>query len=74
MKASTDFLLSRRSIPALIIRLAFLSVNLGAQEVIGMVASEMKQASSRAAPPFNNSRAFNSETSLHPGEDITYAG
>ena len=34
MKASTDFLLSGRSIPAWVTGLAFLSANLGAQEVI----------------------------------------
>jgi len=42
MKASTDFLLSGRSIPAWVTGLAFLSANLGAQEVIGMVASGAK--------------------------------
>src|SRR5258708_29850217 len=39
MKTSTDFFLSGRSIPAWIAGLAFLSANLGAQEVIGMGAS-----------------------------------
>ena len=39
MKTSLDFLLSGRSIPAWITGLAFLSANLGAQEVIGMGAS-----------------------------------
>jgi SSS family solute:Na+ symporter len=39
MKASTDFFLSGRSIPAWVTGLAFLSANLGAQEVIGMAAS-----------------------------------
>src|SRR5665213_832661 len=39
MRGSTDFLLSGRSIPAWITGLAFLSANLGAQEVIGMAAS-----------------------------------
>jgi SSS family solute:Na+ symporter len=39
MKGSTDFFLSGRSIPAWITGLAFLSANLGAQEVIGMGAS-----------------------------------
>jgi len=39
MKTSTDFFLSGRSIPAWITGLAFLSANLGAQEVIGMGAS-----------------------------------
>ena len=35
MKGSTDFFLSGRSIPAWVTGLAFLSANLGAQEVIG---------------------------------------
>src|ERR1700744_2699419 len=39
IKASSDFFLSGRSIPAWITGLAFLSANLGAQEVIGMGAS-----------------------------------
>src|ERR1700677_1326947 len=39
MKASTDFSLSGRSIPAWVTGLAFISANLGAQEVIGMAAS-----------------------------------
>src|ERR1700751_894817 len=42
MKASSDFLLSGRSIPAWVTGLAFLSANLGAQEVIGMAASGAK--------------------------------
>src|SRR5579884_3739818 len=42
MKASSDFFLSGRSIPAWITGLAFLSANLGAQEVIGMAASGAK--------------------------------
>src|SRR3990167_2435327 len=42
MKSSTDFFLSGRSIPAWIAGLAFLSANLGAQEVIGMGASGAK--------------------------------
>ena len=42
MKTSLDFLLSGRSIPAWITGLAFLSANLGAQEVIGMAASGAK--------------------------------
>jgi SSS family solute:Na+ symporter len=42
MNASTDFLLSGRSIPAWVTGLAFLSANLGAQEVIGMAASGAK--------------------------------
>src|SRR3954468_21380179 len=39
MKGSADFFLSGRSIPAWVTGLAFLSANLGAQEVIGMGAS-----------------------------------
>ena len=39
MKTSKDFFLSGQSIPAWITGLAFLSANLGAQEVIGMGAS-----------------------------------
>jgi solute:Na+ symporter, SSS family len=42
MKTSVDFFLSGRSIPAWITGLAFLSANLGAQEVIGMGASGAK--------------------------------
>jgi SSS family solute:Na+ symporter len=42
MKTSTDFFLAGRSIPAWITGLAFLSANLGAQEVIGMGASGAK--------------------------------
>jgi solute:Na+ symporter, SSS family len=42
MKTSTDFFLSGRSIPAWITGLAFISANLGAQEVIGMGASGAK--------------------------------
>src|SRR4026208_1745009 len=42
MKTRPDFLLSGRSIPAWIAGLAFLSANLGAQEVIGMAASGAK--------------------------------
>src|SRR5215831_17352717 len=42
MKTSTDFFLSGRAIPAWITGLAFLSANLGAQEVIGMAASGAK--------------------------------
>src|SRR5579871_3354232 len=41
-KTSTDFFLAGRSIPAWICGLAFLSANLGAQEVIGMGASGAK--------------------------------
>jgi len=42
MRSSSDFFLSGRSIPAWIAGLAFLSANLGAQEVIGMAASGAK--------------------------------
>src|SRR6201995_225433 len=42
MKGSTDFLTSGRSLPAWITGLAFISANLGAQEVIGMAASGAK--------------------------------
>ena len=42
MKRSEDFFLAGRSIPAWIAGLAFLSANLGAQEVIGMAASGAK--------------------------------
>lgn len=42
MKTSTDFFLSGRSIPAWIAALAFVSANLGANEVIGMAASGAK--------------------------------
>ena len=42
MKTSTDFFLSGRAIPAWICGLAFISANLGAQEVIGMAASGAK--------------------------------
>src|SRR5689334_15564800 len=42
MKTSTDYFLSGRSIPAWITGLAFISANLGAQEVIGMAASGAK--------------------------------
>src|SRR5436853_7193128 len=42
MKTSSDFFLSGRSIPAWITGLAFISANLGAQEVIGMAASGAK--------------------------------
>jgi len=41
-RTSTDFFLSGRSIPAWITGLAFISANLGAQEVIGMAASGAK--------------------------------
>jgi SSS family solute:Na+ symporter len=42
MRTSTDFFLSGRSIPAWVCGLAFISANLGAQEVIGMAASGAK--------------------------------
>jgi SSS family solute:Na+ symporter len=42
MKHSSDFLLAGRSIPAWTAGLAFLSANLGAQEMIGMAASGAK--------------------------------
>jgi SSS family solute:Na+ symporter len=41
-KTSEDFFLSGRAIPAWVAGLAFLSANLGAQEVIGMAASGAK--------------------------------
>jgi SSS family solute:Na+ symporter len=41
-KTSTDFFLSGRAIPAWVAGLAFISANLGAQEVIGMAASGAK--------------------------------
>jgi solute:Na+ symporter, SSS family len=42
MTRSTAFLMSDRSLPAMITGLAFISANLGAQEVIGMAASGAK--------------------------------
>ncbi len=42
MKSSSDFFLSGRSIPAWITGLAFISANLGAQEVMGMAANGAK--------------------------------
>src|SRR5205823_2621229 len=42
MKTSSEFLLAGRSIPAWVCGLAFISANLGAQEVIGMAASGAK--------------------------------
>src|ERR1700733_9265579 len=42
MRGSSDFFQSGRSIPAWVTGLAFLSANLGAQEVIGMAASGAK--------------------------------
>ncbi|HYJ81146.1 MAG TPA: sodium:solute symporter family protein [Longimicrobiaceae bacterium] len=48
MRSTTDFFLSGRSIPAWVAGLAFLSANLGAQEVIGMAASGAKYGISTA--------------------------
>src|ERR1700745_3526929 len=42
MRTSSDFFLSGRLIPTWVAGLAFLSANLGAQEVIGMAASGAK--------------------------------
>lgn len=42
IKTANDYLMSSRSIPLWITSLAFISANLGAQEVIGMVASGAK--------------------------------
>src|SRR3989449_2696718 len=42
IRSSEDFFLAGRSIPAWIAGLAFISANLGAQEVIGMAASGAK--------------------------------
>src|SRR6266849_3977655 len=42
MKTSTDFFLAGRAIPAWVRGLAFMSANLGAQEVVGMAASGAK--------------------------------
>src|SRR5689334_24724978 len=42
VKSSTDFFQAGRSLPAWICGLAFLSANLGAQEIIGMAASGAK--------------------------------
>lgn len=42
MRTSTDFFLSGRAVPAWVCGLAFISANLGAQEVIGMAASGAK--------------------------------
>ena len=42
MKSGGEFLTSARSIPGWVAGLAFLSANLGAQEVIGMAASGAK--------------------------------
>jgi SSS family solute:Na+ symporter len=45
MRTSTDFFLSGRSLPPWVTGLAFLSANLGAQEVIGMGRSGAKYGS-----------------------------
>ena len=45
VRNSEDFFLSGRSMPAWVSGLAFLSANLGAQEVIGMGASGAKSGS-----------------------------
>lgn len=42
VKSGNDFLMSNRSIPLWITSLAFISANLGAQEVLGMAASGVK--------------------------------
>lgn len=42
MRTSNDFFLSGRAVPAWVCGLAFISANLGAQEVIGMAASGAK--------------------------------
>ena len=42
MRTSTDFFLAGKSLPAWVTGLAFISANLGAQEVIGMGASGAK--------------------------------
>src|SRR6478735_7222293 len=42
VKTGNDFLMSNRSIPLWITSLAFISANLGAQEVMGMAASGAK--------------------------------
>src|SRR5882724_13334474 len=42
IKTGNDFLMSNRNIPLWITSLAFISANLGAQEVIGMAASGAK--------------------------------
>src|SRR2546429_6998271 len=42
VKTSPDFFLAGRAIPAWVCGLAFISANLGAQEVIGMAASGAK--------------------------------
>ena len=47
-KSGTDFFLAGRSIPAWVCGLAFISANLGAQEVIGMGASGAKYGMSTA--------------------------
>src|SRR5207248_5265696 len=48
VKDSTDFFLAGRAMPAWVASLAFISANLGAQEVIGMAASGAKYGISTA--------------------------
>jgi SSS family solute:Na+ symporter len=48
VKSSTDFFLAGRAMPAWVASLAFISANLGAQEVIGMAASGAKYGISTA--------------------------
>src|ERR1700756_1966372 len=48
MKDSTDFFLAGRAIPAWVCGLAFISANLGAQEVIGMGAPGAKDGMAHA--------------------------
>src|SRR3954471_9057141 len=43
VRTGNDFLMSNRSIPLWITSLAFISANLGAQDVLGMAASSVKQ-------------------------------
>ncbi len=61
MRTSTDFFLSGRSIPAWVAGLAFLSANLGAQEVIGM-ARIGRQVRDRHQPLLLGRR--------HPGDGV----
>ena len=42
MRTSTDFFLAGKTLPAWVTGLAFISANLGAQEMIGMAASGAK--------------------------------
>ena len=56
MKTSKDFFQAGRALPAWICGLAFISANLGAQEVIGMGArarsTALRQRTSTASAPF----------------------